>query len=115
MTTIVRTRTDTIVRTASIPGATVVRSSGAVSPTVIRVTGVAQAGPPGAAAVGAYTHTQASSSAVWTVQHQLGFHPQPTVLDVDGNVVHGWTPTWPTDDVLILTFPVALAGTAYVS
>lgn len=75
------------------------------------------AGPQGeqGSSVGAYTHTQTSPSAVWTVQHGLGFNPQPVVLDSDGQVVLGWTPTWPSNTVLILTFPTALTGTAYVS
>lgn len=81
---------------------------------------VSRQGPPGVAGVagasqGAYTHVQSSPSAVWTVQHGLGFNARPTVLDPSGDVVFGWVPTWPSINVLILTFPSALSGTAYLS
>lgn len=77
-------------------------------------------GPPGAKGdpgmgQGGYTHTQASPSAVWTVQHQLGFNPQPVVTSTGGHLVIGWVPTWPSSNVLILTFPGPLSGTAHVS
>jgi hypothetical protein len=118
MTTVVRTRTDTVVRNASAMRATLVRSSGAVTPTIVRVVGVAQAGPPGppgSATSASYVHIQTSPSSVWTVQHQLGFKPQPTVLASNGDPVYGWTPSWPSDNTMLLTFPVAVTGSAHVS
>ena len=39
------------------------------------------AGKPGTGAGAAYTHTQASAAAVWTVAHNLGRWPSVTVTD----------------------------------
>lgn len=36
----------------------------------------------------AYVHTQASASATWTVNHNLGFRPAVEVLDAGGQKVH---------------------------
>ncbi len=65
--------------------------------------------------LGSYTHVQATSNIIWTVQHGLGFNPSPTVFDTDGNLVFGWNAAWPTQSVLVLTFPEALSGIAHIS
>ena len=71
-------------------------------------------GPPGDSA--SYVHAQSTPLAVWTVQHGLGYQPGGiTVLDADGDLVLGWTATQASTAVLVLTFPVPVSGTAYVS
>lgn len=84
------------------------------SPVVI-VTATGPQGPAGAGNAGGYTHVQTTASAVWTIQHNLGYAVAPTVLNPNGEIVFGWTPSWSNANTLILTFPVALAGTAHVS
>lgn len=46
-------------------------------------------GPPGSPGNGevAYTHTQASASALWTVNHNLGYRPSVNVLSVGGRLM----------------------------
>lgn len=70
-------------------------------------------GPPGPAGASAstYEHTQASSSATWTVPHNLGFRPTVSVhttggVEVIADVVHLSTNT------LQITLTQAMAGTA---
>lgn len=82
---------------------------------VILVTAAGPQGPAGAGDSGGYTHTQGTPSAVWTIQHNLGYAVSPTVLDESGQITFGWTPAWSNGNVLILTFPVPFAGTAHVS
>ena len=82
---------------------------------VVIVTAAGPQGPAGPKPVGGYTHVQATPSTVWTIQHNLGYSVSPVVLDPDGQVTFGWKPAWSNKDTLILTFPVAFAGTAHVS
>lgn len=93
--------------------------TGPAPPPIIAIHGVGMPGPAGKDATGmltgAYTHTQSAPSPVWTVQHNLGFNPSPTVLSDAGDLMLGWVPTWVTPHTLILTFPVAVTGTCYVS
>lgn len=63
-----------------------------------------------------YTHTQNTESAVWTVQHNLGFKPGGIVLlDINGNLTFGWSVTYSSTNVMVLTFPQPIAGTVHVS
>lgn len=71
-------------------------------------------GEPGSGSTG-YVHTQSVSNAVWIVQHNLGFYPQPFVLDDNGAQVFGYSVTWSSVNTLILTFPSAQTGTCTVS
>jgi hypothetical protein len=61
-----------------------------------------------------YEHVQGASSAIWTVDHYLGFYPSVSVFDsalteVEGAIEH--------QDVnsLTITFSVSISGTAYLS
>lgn len=70
-------------------------------------------GPPGGATA-SYVHTQASPASVWTIDHNLGFYPNVTVIDTLGRVVEG-EEAYPTVNRVVLTFSAAFSGAAYVS
>jgi hypothetical protein len=70
-------------------------------------------GPSGAAASVFYTHTQSTSSAVWTINHNLGGNPTAVVLDSAGTMCEG-TFTYPSINQMVITFSSAFTGTAYV-
>lgn len=61
----------------------------------------------------AYTHTQSSSSAIWTINHNLGFNPVAVVLDSAGTQCEG-SITYPTVNQMVITFTGAFTGIAYV-
>ena len=83
-----------------------------VIPTVI----VTAPGPQGASGDPAsvfYTHTQSTSSAVWTINHGLGGQPTAVVLDSAGTQCEG-TFSYPSKNQMVITFTSAFTGTAYV-
>ena len=93
--------TDTIVVTPVIPSITVAAPgpqgpAGAFSPSDI-----------------AYTHTQAVSSATWTINHNLGFNPVAVVLDSGGTQCEGAI-SYPTLNQMVITFTGAFTGVAYI-
>ena len=61
----------------------------------------------------AYTHTQAIASAVWTINHNLGFNPVAVVLDSGGTQCEG-SITYPTVNQMVITFTGAFTGVAYI-
>lgn len=61
-----------------------------------------------------YTHTQASSSATWTITHNLNKKPSVTIVDSAGTVVYG-NVTYTNDNVLVVTFSAAFSGYAYLN
>lgn len=61
-----------------------------------------------------YTHTQYSSSAVWSITHNLGYNPNVTVSDSAGTIIEGAI-AYPTSNTIVLSFSSAFAGTAYLS
>ena len=61
----------------------------------------------------AYVHTQAVSSAVWTINHNLNFNPVCVVLDSAGTNVEG-TISYPSINQMVITFTSAFSGTAYL-
>lgn len=62
----------------------------------------------------AYHHIQSVSSAVWTVNHNLGWKPNVTVQDSAGTIVEGEI-TYTSSNSLTLTFTGAFSGNAYLS
>ena len=82
-----------------------------VIPTVV-VTAPGPQGPSGTANV-FYVHTQSTSSAVWTINHNLGGQPTAVVLDSAGTQCEG-TFSYPTTNQMVITFTSAFTGTAYV-
>ncbi len=75
------------------------------------------AGPPGVDGAGAafYTHTQAVASAVWVIDHGLGFAPAITCFeDVTGDVLVGDI-THPSSVQSTVQFNIPTSGTARCS
>jgi hypothetical protein len=62
----------------------------------------------------AYTHVQGTSSAVWVVTHNLGWHPNVTVQDSGGSIVEGEI-AYTNTNSLTITFTGAFSGKAYLS
>ena len=60
-----------------------------------------------------YTHTQAVSASVWTINHNLGGQPTAVVLDSAGTQCEG-TFSYPSNNQMVITFTAAFSGTAYV-
>lgn len=61
-----------------------------------------------------YVHNQASAASVWTINHNLQFIPNITVVDSSGNVVEG-SYNYPNSNTVVLIFSSAFAGKAYLS
>lgn len=61
-----------------------------------------------------YVHDQVSAASVWTINHNLEFIPNITVVDSSGNVVEG-SYNYPDSNTVILTFSHSFAGKAYLS
>lgn len=82
---------------------------------VVRVTAPGPQGPAGQFSPGdiSYTHTQASSSSVWTITHNLGFKPTAVVLDSAGTNCEG-SFSYPNNNTMVITFNSAFTGTAYL-
>lgn len=71
-------------------------------------------GPPGVSA-GSYDHVQASPSTVWTVQHNLGYKAAGIkAFGVGGAPING-SVSYVNNNVLLITFSEAVAGTAQIS
>ncbi len=60
---------------------------------------------------GVYTHTQASASATWTINHNLGFRPEVAVTDAGGNERCG-SVSHTSNNQTVIRFATALAGFA---
>lgn len=63
---------------------------------------------------GTYVHTQYSSSATWTITHNMGYKPNVTVVDSAGTIIEGAI-DYQTGNTIVLTFSAPFAGTAYLS
>lgn len=72
-------------------------------------------GPPGSGGGGArYVHTQGSAATTWTVNHNLGFLPQVTVLSPGGIEVEAQV-THTSANQAVITFNTAQTGQAIFS
>lgn len=74
------------------------------------------AGEPGSAGVGSgyYVHTQAVSSAVWTIVHNLGYFPAVSVVDTANTTVIGSIQYLDANSIQV-SFSAPFSGTAYLS
>lgn len=61
-----------------------------------------------------YTHVQGSSSATWTVTHNLAKFPSVTVVDSGGTEVEGEV-THIDNNSLTISFTAPFSGTAYMN
>ena len=82
---------------------------------VVEITAPGPQGPAGQFSPGdiAYTHTQAVSSATWTINHNLGFKPTAVVIDSGGTNCEG-SFSYPNNNTMVITFNSAFTGTAYI-
>jgi len=62
----------------------------------------------------AYTHNQGVSSNSWTINHNLGFYPNVTVVDSAGTIYEGEI-TYTNTNSLTVSFSAAFSGKAYLS
>lgn len=62
----------------------------------------------------AHEHIQEVAASVWTIEHELGFVPNITVVDSAGTVVEG-SYDYPDSSTVVLTFNGAFSGRAYLS
>ena len=60
-----------------------------------------------------YAHYQTFASNVWTIDHGLGFIPNITVVDLDGNVIDGDYKY--QGNTVIVTFSESITGAAFLS
>lgn len=111
------------VTVVTLAGETVVRESGGKTiltvdteegTTVVSRDGVpGPQGPPGTSGT-SFEHTQGSASAVWTVNHNLGFRPDVEVRNAGGVVV--WCELIHTSiNQVVAYFATAISGTARCS
>jgi len=63
---------------------------------------------------GNYTHNQITSSATWTITHNLGFFPAVSVVDSGGNHVIGDV-NYVSVNILTVSFNASFGGKAYLS
>jgi hypothetical protein len=61
-----------------------------------------------------YEHTQGSVSNSWTINHNLGFQPNVTVVDSAGTIYEGEI-AYTNTNSLTVTFSSAFSGMAYLS
>lgn len=95
--------------------ATVVRISPSdlATPEVVRISDVV--GPRGPGGSGAtYTHSQASASTVWTVDHNLGVLTPSVILVDDTGADFEADIDFVTTNQLTVNMTTAVAGTAYI-
>lgn len=62
----------------------------------------------------AYAHTQGTSNSTWTINHNLDFYPNVTVVDSAGTIVEGEI-AYTSRNQVVLTFSAAFSGKAYLS
>lgn len=62
----------------------------------------------------AYHHVQNTSSAVWTIAHNLNFYPNITTIDSSGSIVEGEIEHL-NRNTLRVTFVSAFSGEAFLS
>lgn len=85
-----------------------------VNPSTGAVT-VVSSGPVGPRGTGSgYSHTQASASDIWTINHNLGYRPSAQTFNVGGIEVLGEVQHISSNQ-LTVTFNTAIAGTARLS
>lgn len=62
----------------------------------------------------AYVHTQSSAATTWNIVHNLGFHPNVTVLDSAGTTVEGDLEYVSLNEINV-RFAQGFSGKAYLS
>lgn len=78
----------------------------------VTIAAVGPQGPSGSTTI-FYTHTQATSSATWTINHNLNGYPTAVVFDSANTQVEG-TFSYTSANQMLITFTSAFSGTAYI-
>jgi hypothetical protein len=78
---------------------------------ILQVIAQGPAGVNGVSGVTGYQHTQTTLSNAWTINHKLGRKPSITVIYNDTSIEG--TPIHNSDDVAVVTFAIAISGSAY--
>lgn len=60
-----------------------------------------------------YVHDQGVPSLTWTIEHNLGKHPNVRVVDSGGHLIYG-NVEYVSANVVVLTFDVLFSGAAYL-
>ena len=71
-------------------------------------------GPSDIPALVSYQHTQSAASDTWTIEHNLNFFPNVTVIDSGGNMVEA-NITYTNNASLVISLSSAISGVAYLS
>ena len=61
-----------------------------------------------------YVHVQSTPGTTWTINHNLGFIPNITVVDSAGTVIEG-SYNYPNNTTVVLTFSSQFSGKAFLS
>lgn len=69
---------------------------------------------PGEDEVNSYVHTQALTSSIWTINHQLDKYPSVVIVDDDDNVVH-CNVNYQDKNTVVATFSASVTGKAYLN
>lgn len=76
---------------------------------------ISLSGPPGPAGGSpSYVHNQATPMAIWTINHNLGWNPNVTIVDSGQSVVEGDI-TYLNVNTVRASFSAAFSGMAYLS
>ncbi len=67
--------------------------------------------PSAVSSAAAYVHTQASASAAWVINHNLGLRPAVSILDTGGNEI-GAEVIHTSMNQLVIRFAIPVAGLA---
>lgn len=81
---------------------------------IVTVSGEGPQGAAGPAQLDSLTFNQNTSSALWTIAHNLGKFPSVTVFDSAGSQMEGDVKQINNDE-LTITFGAAFAGVAYLN
>lgn len=71
-------------------------------------------GPSDIPALVSFQHTQSAASDTWTIEHNLNFFPNVTVIDSGGNMVEA-NITYTNNASLVVALSSAISGVAYLS
>lgn len=81
------------------------------APVEVSASTVGIQGPSGNLSTASYTHTQSSASTTWTINHNLDYRPNVSVLSVGGVEMEA-TVLHTNANQTVITFNAATAGTA---
>jgi hypothetical protein len=81
---------------------------------VAGATGSGSSGPGPSVGPYSYVHNQGTTSATWSILHNLGWYPNVTIIDSAGTTVEGDV-SHISQNLVSITFSGAFTGVAYLS